>query len=65
MCRMSPDGKQLLDEGQIVFDGTERHPTMEGPKLYKRNGYYYIFAPAGGINGLADRASVYLGLWPL
>lgn len=21
----------------------------EGPKLYKRNGYYYIFAPAGGV----------------
>ncbi|EGG36056.1 glycoside hydrolase family 43 protein [Paenibacillus sp. HGF5] len=50
MCRMSPDGKQLLDEGQIVFDGTERHPTMEGPKLYKRNGYYYILAPAGGVS---------------
>jgi beta-xylosidase len=25
-------------------------PTVEGPKLYKRNGYYYIFAPAGGVN---------------
>ncbi|WP_339296439.1 glycoside hydrolase 43 family protein [Paenibacillus sp. FSL W7-1279] len=50
MCRMSPDGKRLLDEGQIVFDGTERHPTMEGPKMYKRNGYYYIFAPAGGVS---------------
>ena len=24
-------------------------PTIEGPKLYKRNGYYYIFAPAGGV----------------
>ena len=23
---------------------------MEGPKLYKRNGYYYIFAPAGGVS---------------
>ncbi|MFD3764242.1 MULTISPECIES: glycoside hydrolase family 43 protein [Paenibacillus] len=50
MCRMSPDGMRLLDEGQIVFDGTERHPTMEGPKMYKRNGYYYIFAPAGGVS---------------
>lgn len=27
-----------------------RHsPTIEGPKVYKRNGYYYIFAPAGGV----------------
>ena len=25
------------------------HPTIEGPKFYKRGGYYYIFAPAGGV----------------
>ncbi|WP_199615804.1 glycoside hydrolase family 43 protein [Paenibacillus alkalitolerans] len=49
LCKMSADGKRLLDEGQIIFDGTEHHPTMEGPKMYKRNGYYYIFAPAGGV----------------
>ena len=33
----------------MVFDGRANHPTIEGPKLYKRNGYYYIFAPAGGV----------------
>ncbi|WP_438446048.1 glycoside hydrolase family 43 protein [Gorillibacterium sp. sgz5001074] len=49
VCRMSPDGRSLLDNGTLVFDGTESHPTLEGPKLYKRNGYYYIFAPAGGV----------------
>ncbi|GAA4832339.1 glycoside hydrolase 43 family protein [Paenibacillus vulneris] len=49
VCRMSPDGKSLLDEGTLIFDGTEDHPTIEGPKFYKRNGYYYIFAPAGGV----------------
>ncbi len=47
--RMSPDGTKLLDEGTMVFDGRVNHPTIEGPKLYKRNGYYYIFAPAGGV----------------
>lgn len=47
--RMSPDGKKLLDEGKLVFDGHAHHPTIEGPKLYQRNGYYYIFAPAGGV----------------
>lgn len=47
--RMSADGKQILDEGITVFDGHSHHPTIEGPKLYKRNGYYYIFAPAGGV----------------
>lgn len=46
---MSPDGKTLLDEGTLVVDGRMDNPTIEGPKLYKRNGYYYIFAPAGGV----------------
>lgn len=49
VCRMAADGSKLLDEGMIVFDGTEHHPTIEGPKFYKREGYYYIFAPAGGV----------------
>jgi beta-xylosidase len=49
ICRMSPDGTRLLDEGTRVFDGREHHPTIEGPKMYKRNGNYYIFAPAGGV----------------
>jgi len=50
ISRMSPDGAQLLDEGKRVFDGAIDHPTIEGPKLYKRNGFYYIFAPAGGVS---------------
>jgi beta-xylosidase len=49
LARLSPDGTRLLDDGKIVFDGADKHPTIEGPKLYKRNGYYYIFAPAGGV----------------
>lgn len=47
--RLTPDGMKVIDEGQAVFDGHANHPTIEGPKLYKRNGYYYIFAPAGGV----------------
>jgi beta-xylosidase len=48
--RMSADGTKLLDGGRLVIDGRRgRYPTLEGPKLYKRNGYYYIFAPAGGV----------------
>lgn len=50
VSEMSPDGTRLLDNGRIVFDGHENHPTVEGPKFYKRNGYYYIFAPAGGVS---------------
>ncbi len=47
---MKPDGTALLDDGVLVFDGHDEHPTVEGPKFYKRNGYYYIFAPAGGVS---------------
>lgn len=47
--RMSADGKSLLDNGVLVFDGHKGNGTVEGPKMYKRNGYYYIFAPAGGV----------------
>ncbi len=46
---LSEDGTHILDKGRIVFDGHDSYPTIEGPKLYKRNGYYYIFAPAGGV----------------
>jgi beta-xylosidase len=49
VSRMSADGTRLLDDGAIVFDGHDRNPTVEGPKFYKRNGFYYIFAPAGGV----------------
>jgi beta-xylosidase len=48
--RMSPDGTHLLDEGTLVVDGTAAgYTTLEGPKLYKREGYYYIMAPGGGV----------------
>jgi len=49
VSRMSPDATHLLDEGTLVYDGHGADPTVEGPKFYKRNGYYYIFAPAGGV----------------
>jgi beta-xylosidase len=46
---MTSDGLSLNEKCTLVFDGNNGHPTTEGPKLYKRNGYYYIFAPAGGV----------------
>lgn len=48
--QMNAAGTRTLNEGMIVFDGHEQDPTLEGPKFYKRNGYYYIFAPAGGVS---------------
>jgi len=46
---MSPDGRRLLGEPTIIYDGHGRHSTIEGPKLYKRRGHYYILAPGGGV----------------
>ena len=47
--KLNKEGTHVTDAGVIVYDGHELDPTIEGPKLYKRNGYYYIFAPAGGV----------------
>lgn len=46
---MSPDGRRFLGEGEIVFHEPDRHPILEGPKFYKKEGWYYILAPAGGV----------------
>jgi beta-xylosidase len=50
--RMDPQATRMLDDkGTVVIDGG-RYPgyhTVEGPKFYKANGYYYVFAPAGGV----------------
>ncbi len=40
---------KIISDGVLVYDGHELDATIEGPKMYKRNGYYYIFAPAGGV----------------
>lgn len=43
--KMSADGKNLLDDGKKVYEG----PTAEGTKLFKKDGYYYISIPEGGV----------------
>lgn len=48
--RMSPDGKRVLDAGTVIAEDPKALPVLEGPKLYKRNGWYYIFAPIGGVD---------------
>jgi beta-xylosidase len=47
--RMVSEGTMITDDGITIYDGHATQPTIEGPKLYKRNGWYYIFAPAGGV----------------
>ncbi|HTS18898.1 MAG TPA: glycoside hydrolase 43 family protein [Verrucomicrobiae bacterium] len=46
---MTPDARRLTGEGVIVSEIPEHLPAFEGPKFYKRNGWYYISAPSGGV----------------
>lgn len=48
--KLNKEGTKVIGDGVLVYDGHELDPTVEGPKFYKRNGYYYIFAPAGGVS---------------
>lgn len=43
--KMTADGKQLLDDGVTVYTG----PVAEGTKIMKRDGYYYLIIPEGGV----------------
>ena len=49
VSRMTPDGSRAIGESRIVYDGHVAHRTVEGTKFHKRDGWYYIFAPAGGV----------------
>lgn len=46
---LSADGTHALGTPRIVFDGGQENHTAEGPKFYKRDGYYWIMCPAGGV----------------
>ena len=47
---MSADGTIPIGQPVIVFDGNgTENRTCEGPKFYKRNGWYWIMCPAGGV----------------
>ena len=50
VCEMTPDGMQAISNPVIVFDGNGTNDrTSEGPKFYKRDGWYWIMNPAGGV----------------
>lgn len=47
---MTPDLSQVIGRPVMVYDGnSDGNHTVEGPKLYKRDGMYYIMSPAGGV----------------
>lgn len=50
VSEMNAEGTKVISNPVMVFDGNDGiNHTIEGPKFYKRNGYYYILAPAGGV----------------
>ena len=47
---LNAEGTKPISEPVIVFDGNgTENRTCEGPKLYKREGWYWIMCPAGGV----------------
>lgn len=60
--QLNAQGTAMRGEERVIIDGDKMPPvktslgyrpwqTTEGPKLYKRNGYYYVFAPSGSVKG--------------
>jgi beta-xylosidase len=47
---MNAAADKVIGDAIMIYDGHEKDPTIEGPKIYKRNNYYYVFAPAGGVS---------------
>ena len=47
---LNAEGTKAIGEPVIVFDGNgNANRTVEGPKFYKRDGWYWIMCPAGGV----------------
>lgn len=50
VCEMNKEGTAVISDPVLVFDGNDGvNHTIEGAKFYKRNGFYYLFAPVGGV----------------
>ena len=47
---LNKEGTRAISDPVIVFDGNgTENRTCEGPKFYKRDGWYWIMCPAGGV----------------
>lgn len=50
VCELNKEGTKVISDPVLVFDGNDGvNHTIEGAKFYKRNRFYYLFAPAGGV----------------
>ena len=50
MAELNAEGTEMISRPRIIYDGHVDNPTIEGTKLYKYQGKYYIFSPAGGVS---------------
>ena len=47
---LNAEGTKPISQPVVVFDGNgTENRTCEGPKFYKRDGWYWIMCPAGGV----------------
>ncbi len=47
---LNAEGTEAIGNPTIVYDGNgTENRTCEGPKFYKRDGWYWIMCPAGGV----------------
>jgi beta-xylosidase len=51
LLKLTEDGLGVAEDLGVVIDGDQLsgYRTLEGPKIYKRDDWYYVFAPAGGV----------------
>lgn len=50
LCELNEDGTKATGEEVLIYDGNDGvNHTVEGGKFYKKDGYYYMLAPAGGV----------------
>ncbi len=49
IAELNADGSKAISSSRTIYDGHALDPTIEGAKFHKRNGEYYVFAPAGGV----------------
>ncbi len=51
LLRLNAEGTRVEEDCGVVINGDQLagYSTLEGPKLYRRGGWYYVFAPAGGV----------------
>jgi beta-xylosidase len=51
VVEVSEDLRRVVGAPRTVVDGDQLsgYHTLEGPKFYKHDGWYWIFAPAGGV----------------